>query len=95
MGEQVKIVDVAKRLIRMSGRRDIDIRYTGLRPGEKLSEDLFSTGRDRRASTTPLITSEGVPKLEAREVRGVAISSGPQAAAWMRTQTMSHVQNRV
>jgi FlaA1/EpsC-like NDP-sugar epimerase len=95
MGEQVKIVDVAKRLIRMSGRRDIDIRYTGLRPGEKLSEDLFSTGRDRRASTNPLITSEGVPKLEAREVRGVAISSGPQAVAWMRTQTMSHVQNRV
>jgi len=95
MGEQVKIVDVAKRLIRMSGRRNIDIRYTGLRPGEKLSEDLFSTGGERRASTNPLITSEGVPKLEAREVRGVAISSGPQAAAWMRTQATSHVQNRV
>ena len=45
MGEQVKIVDVATTLIRLSGRNDIDIIYTGLRPGEKLAEDLFSIVR--------------------------------------------------
>lgn len=39
MGEPVRILDVAERMIAMSGK-DIDIRFTGLRPGEKLHEDL-------------------------------------------------------
>jgi len=45
MGDQVKIVDLAKDLIQLSGLSvgdDIEIIYTGLRPGEKLSERLFS-----------------------------------------------------
>jgi FlaA1/EpsC-like NDP-sugar epimerase len=44
MGEPVKIVDLAKDMIRLSGQeypQDIDIVYTGLRPGEKLYEELF------------------------------------------------------
>ena len=43
MGEQIKIVDLARTLVRLSGKseRDVKIRFTGLREGEKLSEELF------------------------------------------------------
>jgi FlaA1/EpsC-like NDP-sugar epimerase len=43
MGEPVKILDVAQRMIAMSGKK-VDIIYTGLRPGEKLHEELVGTG---------------------------------------------------
>ncbi|WP_425450395.1 polysaccharide biosynthesis protein [Virgifigura deserti] len=44
MGEPVRIVDLARQMIRLAGlnpERDVTIRYTGLRPGEKLIEELF------------------------------------------------------
>ncbi len=52
MGQPVKIVDLARQMVRLAGLRpevDIEIRFTGLRPGEKLFEELFH-GRE---STTP------------------------------------------
>lgn len=54
MGEPVKIADLAKNLIRLSGYTlgvDMDIKYTGLRPGEKLYEEL-------------LVKEEGIQKTE-------------------------------
>ncbi len=49
MGEPVKIVDLARDLIELSGLRigrDIDLAFTGLRPGEKLFEELFTAGEE-------------------------------------------------
>ena len=42
MGEPVKIVDLAKRMIRLSGAKNVEIKFTGLRPGEKLYEEVLS-----------------------------------------------------
>lgn len=41
MGEPIKIVDLAKKMIQLSGRDDIEIKYTGIRTGEKLYEELL------------------------------------------------------
>jgi len=41
MGEPVKIVDLAQKMIELSGRDDIEIEFSGLRPGEKLYEELL------------------------------------------------------
>jgi FlaA1/EpsC-like NDP-sugar epimerase len=62
MGEPVRIADVAQYLIAQSGH-DIGILFTGLRPGEKLDEDLLGSGeRDVRPSH-PLISQVPVPPL--------------------------------
>jgi len=67
MGEPVKIVDVARRLIDESGR-EIEIEYTGLRQGEKLHEVLLSTVEHGVASEHPLITRVAVPPLPPSEL---------------------------
>ena len=42
MGAPVKIADLAKRMIKLSGANNIDIKYTGLRDGEKLYEEVLN-----------------------------------------------------
>jgi dTDP-glucose 4,6-dehydratase len=95
MGEQVKIVDVAETLIRMSGRRDIEIVYTGLRPGEKLGEELFGDHEDRRSTAHPLVWSVDVPSIGSDAVCFTTQASNREAAEWMRAQTLtSHSMSR-
>lgn len=63
MGEPVKIIDVARRLVVHSGE-DIEIVFTGLRPNEKLHEDLFSENEDGVRPHHPLISHVSVPPLD-------------------------------
>ncbi|WP_033150976.1 nucleoside-diphosphate sugar epimerase/dehydratase [Prevotella sp. RM4] len=42
MGQPVKISDLAKRMIKLSGAKNVEIKYTGLRPGEKLYEEVLN-----------------------------------------------------
>ncbi|WP_422126386.1 polysaccharide biosynthesis protein [Thioalkalivibrio sulfidiphilus] len=58
MGEPVRIVDLAREMIRLSGfepDRDIEIHFVGLRPGEKLHEELFHAKECLAGTTNPKI----------------------------------------
>ena len=64
MGEQLKVVDLARDLIRLSGLvpdKDIEVRFTGMRPGEKLSEELVGEGELTEPSTSGKILCVRTP----------------------------------
>jgi FlaA1/EpsC-like NDP-sugar epimerase len=58
MGEPVKIVELARKMLRLSGMRsgEIPIVFTGLRPGEKLHEELAGPGEECESSRNPKVT---------------------------------------
>jgi hypothetical protein len=84
MGEPVRIVELAEKLIRFSGRvpgRDVRIVFTGLRPGEKLTEDLVSAIEATVPTSTEKIritqlTENGDPELEKGLSRLLAFLDG-------------------
>ncbi len=69
MGQPVRILDVARQMIRMSGREDVEIVFTGLRDGEKAHEELFGAAEGQRQTGHPLIEGVPVPALGIGEVR--------------------------
>ena len=71
MGESVKIVDLARKMIRLSGfeeGKDIKIKFTGLRPGEKLKEELLSDKENTIGTHNPKIMVAKVPEYNYLEV---------------------------
>ena len=62
MGKPVKIYDLAKKMIQLSGRKDIEIKEIGLRPGEKLYEELLATKENNLATYHPKILRAEVRK---------------------------------
>jgi len=74
MGEPIKIVDLARNMITLSGKElgvDAEIVYTGLRPGEKLHEELVVEGED--------VTRTSHPKVMKM------IGNGPMSSRWGQT----------
>jgi len=61
MGEPIKIVDLAKKMIELSGRDDIEIVFSGLRPGEKLYEELLIDDADLKTEYSSIMVSQNPP----------------------------------
>jgi FlaA1/EpsC-like NDP-sugar epimerase len=68
MGEPVSILELARNMIRLSGKepdRDIAIEFTGVRPGEKLHEELWGDGETVRPTPHPKILAVTRPPIDA------------------------------
>ncbi|MDQ1711629.1 MAG: hypothetical protein QOE45_1079 [Frankiaceae bacterium] len=74
MGEPVRINDVARRLAARA-TRPVKIAYTGLRPGEKLHEELLGTGELDRRPIHPLVSHVDVPPLDPERVLAVDLAA--------------------
>jgi FlaA1/EpsC-like NDP-sugar epimerase len=85
MGEPVRIAEVAERLVEQA-RRPIRIVYTGLRPGEKLHEELLGDGELDVRPRHPLITHTPVKPLSAEVLEDVPGPDSPDdvVVAWLR-----------
>jgi FlaA1/EpsC-like NDP-sugar epimerase len=76
MGQQIKIVDLAKSLIALMGKTEaeVPIVFTGIRPGEKLSEELYLCGNELQTSDPDVLI---LPKGDRdREASSVALDDG-------------------
>lgn len=68
MGKPVKILDLAKRMIRLSGSKNIKIEFTGLRHGEKLYEELLNIAEHTKPTYHEKIMIADVREYEYEEV---------------------------
>ncbi|MEH0158136.1 nucleoside-diphosphate sugar epimerase/dehydratase [Limibacter armeniacum] len=94
MGESVRIIDIAKKMIRLSGLeegKDIDIKVTGLRPGEKLYEELLNNEENTMPTHHPKIMIGKVRKYdygEASELVDLLIETATSKDDWEIVKSM-------
>lgn len=96
MGDPVCIADLARRLVEASGRA-VDLVFTGLRPGEKLHEDLVATGETVHRSSHPLVLQTVVPPLDPGVVRDLdpcAADLVPRLASLCRVDPIPAARQR-
>ena len=68
MGQPVKIADLAKKMIQLSGRTDVKIEYTGLRHGEKLYEELLATRENTKPTSHDKIMIAAVREYDYEDI---------------------------
>ena len=74
MGDPVKIVDLAEQMIHLSGMevgKDIEIKFTGLRPGEKLYEELFHHSESLMGTSHPKIMLSASREVDWKEMQAL------------------------
>jgi dTDP-glucose 4,6-dehydratase len=94
MGEPVRILDVAERMIAKSGR-EIGIVITGLRHGEKLHEELVGLGENDERPIHPKISHTGVPPLSPAELADHSWGSGNARPPKKRLHDKDNVSARL
>ncbi|SLM92035.1 UDP-N-acetylglucosamine 4,6-dehydratase [Brevibacterium yomogidense] len=93
MGEPVRIEDLARRVIALSGRDDVEICYTGLREGEKLEETRLSASETDVRPNHPLISQVSVPPVDLARVRGLIVSA--RISGHRRNQELVDAMRRI
>jgi len=88
MGEPVRVLDLARQLVRLAGLRegeDVDVVFTGLRPGEKLHEELHSRAEQARMTRRERILTwdlapenDAALRREVAELERVAVNGSPE-----------------
>lgn len=98
MGQQVKILDLAEDLIRLSGLepgRDIEIVFTGIRPGEKLSEDLWEDGmRSQPTEHSEIFRAVSDEDVDGKKLAG-AVDELARLASQGETDAILHMLDEV
>ena len=98
MGEPVKVLDLARQMIRLSGKQpgtDIEIRFIGLRPGEKLTEELFHAGETLEPTPLPGILLAGPRTTDWKLLRSALDELVDAAAAGRTEQVLTLLQRLV
>lgn len=92
MGEPVRIVDVAKQLMDQSGRR-VPITFTGLRPGEKMHEELFGDGEPHDIRPRhPMVSHVPVPAVDEAVVAGLPYAGSTTSVRDAMSLVCDHLQ---